>query len=39
MRIIAAFSGKNADFRLYLLAMRTWLEWEAAATAKKAANQ
>lgn len=27
-RTIAAFAGRNADFRLYLLAMRTWLAWE-----------
>lgn len=24
-RMIAAFAGKNKDFGLYLLAMRTWL--------------
>jgi len=37
--MIAAFAGRNADFRLYLLAMRTWLAWEAAGAAKKAVNQ
>lgn len=25
---IAAFAGKNRDFRLYLQAMKTWLLWE-----------
>lgn len=38
MRMILAFAGRNADFRLYLLAMRTWLAWEAAGT-RKAVNQ
>lgn len=40
-RMIAAFAGKNKDFGLYLLAMRTWLNWEQAGAAdlKKAANQ
>jgi hypothetical protein len=28
--IVAAFAGRNTDFRLYLLAMRTWLNWERA---------
>lgn len=36
---IAAFAGKVKDFRLYLIAMRTWLAWEAAGAAKKAVNQ
>ncbi|WP_422444308.1 hypothetical protein [Thermoanaerobacterium sp. DL9XJH110] len=26
--MIAAFAGKNRDFRLYLQAMKTWLLWE-----------
>ncbi|WP_287194946.1 hypothetical protein [Syntrophothermus sp.] len=38
-RMIAAFAGKNKDFGLYLLAMRTWLNWERSGATKKAVNQ
>lgn len=30
MKRIAAFAGPVEHFRLYLLAMRTWLMWERA---------
>lgn len=31
---IAAFVGKVKDFRLYLIAMRTWLAWERAGSSR-----
>jgi hypothetical protein len=32
---IAAFTGKNKDFRLYLIAMKTWALWEKAGARKE----
>jgi len=32
---IAAFAGKIKDFRLYLLAMKTWMAWEKAGARKE----
>lgn len=34
---IAAFTGKIKDFRLYLLAMRTWAEWQGEKKKKEGA--
>lgn len=40
MRGIASFCGTVADFKLYLLAMRTWLQWERGyRQRRKAASQ
>jgi hypothetical protein len=36
---IASFAGKNKDFKLYLLAMRTWLEYDKQQALKEAASQ